>query len=45
LLERQDNPHGALRAYERAQASTHQEIADMARARAHALSGVEGGER
>ena len=45
LLERQDDHRGALRAYERAQASEEREIAEMARARAVALTGAEESQR
>ena len=41
LLERQDDDRGALRAYARAQASEEREIAEMARARAVALTEAE----
>ena len=41
LLERQEDHRGALRAYERAQTSEEREIAEMARARALALTGAD----
>ena len=45
LLERQDDHRGALRAYARAQASEEREIAEMARARAVALTEAEESQR
>ena len=45
LLERQDDHRGALRAYEAAQASEEREIAEMAHARAVALTGAEESQR
>ena len=45
LLERQDDDRGALRAYARAQASEEREIAEMARARAVALTEAEESQR
>ena len=45
LLERQDDHRGALRAYERAQASEERQIAEMAHARALALTGAEESQR
>ena len=45
LLERQDDHRGALRAYERAQDSEEREIAEIARARAVALTGAQESQR